>query len=248
MNQPLPLQDRVAIITGAGSRGGQGEAEARLFAENGARVVIADLPGSEGAAIAAELGDRGLFVDLDVTSEEAWTACVARVAEHWAHPDILVNNAGVWLAKRLEETSAAEFRRVVEINETGTFLGMAAVVEGMKERRSGAIVNICSVAGMKGGGQPFAYAASKWAVRGMTRVAAYDLAPFGIRVNSISPGVVATPMIGGGPEELERLASFIPSGRVAEPREIATVALFLASDASSYVSGIEVTADAALTA
>lgn len=246
MNQSL--QDRVAIITGAGSRGGQGEAEARLFVEAGARVVIADLPGSDGAAIAAELGDRGRFVELDVTSEEAWAACVDQVAAHWGHPDILVNNAGVWLAKRLEETSPAEFRRVVEINETGTYLGMAAVVEGMKQRGSGAILNICSVAGMKGGGQPFAYAASKWAVRGMTRVAAHDLAPFGIRVNSISPGVVDTPMIDGGPEVLEELASIIPSGRVADPGEIASVALFLVSDASSYVSGIEVTVDAALTA
>lgn len=242
------LAGRVVIITGAGSHGGQGEAEARLFAEQGARVVIADLPSSAGREVAAELGDQGFFVELDVTSEAQWAGCVAAVADHWGHPDVLVNNAGVWLMKQLEETSPEEYRRVVEVNQTGTYLGMAAVVPGMKERGSGSIVNICSVAGMKGGGQPFAYAASKWAVRGMTRVAAYDLAPHGIRVNSISPGVVDTPMIEGGPEVLEHLASMVPSGRVARPEEIAQVALFLASDASSYISGTEIMVDSALTA
>lgn len=242
------LEGRVVIITGAGSRGGQGEAEARLFAERGARVAIADLGGSDGAAIAAELGERGMFVEIDVTDEASWDACVRTVADRWGHPDVLVNNAGVWLMKPLEETSLAEYRHVVEVNQVGTFLGMAAVVPGMRERGSGAIVNICSVAGMKGGGQPFAYAASKWAVRGMTRVAAHDLAPYGIRVNSVSPGVVDTPMIEGGPEVLDALARSIPSGRVAAPGEIAEIVVFLASDASSYVSGIEVTADAALTA
>lgn len=242
------LQGRVALITGAGSRGGQGEAEARLFAEQGAQVVIADLPGSAGVEIAAELGERVSFIELDVTSEEAWSTCVAGVTERFGHPDVLVNNAGAWLMKPLEETSLSEFQRVVDVNQTGTFLGMAAVVPGMKERGSGVIVNICSTAGMKGGGQPFAYAASKWAVRGMTRVAAYDLAPHGIRVNSISPGVVDTPMIEGGAEVLDHLAGRIPSGRVAQPEEIASIALFLASDASSYISGTEIAADAALTA
>lgn len=242
------LEGRIALVTGAGSRGGQGESEARLLAENGARVVVADLAGSDGPAIANELGSRGMFVELDVTDEAAWRACIETVSAQWGHPDVLVNNAGVWLMKNLEETSLEEYQRVVEVNQTGTFLGMAAVVPGMKEKGSGSIVNICSVAGMKGGGQPFAYAASKWAVRGMTRVAAHDLARHGIRVNSISPGVVDTPMIDGGSEVLDHLATMIPSGRVAAPGEIAAIVLFLASDASSYVSGTEITADAALTA
>ncbi|MFV0252723.1 MAG: SDR family oxidoreductase [Beutenbergiaceae bacterium] len=242
------LAGNVAIITGAGSRGGQGEAEARLFVEQGARVAIADLPGSQGSAIAAELGDQAMFIELDVTSEPGWAACVAAVTGRWSAPDVLINNAGVWLQKDLEETSLAEYERVVAVNQVGTFLGMAAVVPGMRALGGGSIVNICSVAGMKGAGQPFAYAASKWAVRGMTRVAAHDLAADGIRVNSISPGVVDTPMIEGGAPMVAHLAQMVPSGRVAEPVEIAQVALFLASSASSYVSGIEVTADAALTA
>lgn len=196
----------------------------------------------------ADLGSEALFVELDVTDEASWTNAVTAATEDFGSIDILVNNAGVWLARGLLETSKADYERVVAINQTGVFLGMAAVVPGMKAAGGGSIVNICSVAGMKGGGQPFAYAASKWAVRGMTRVAAYELAPHNIRVNAISPGVVDTPMIEGGREALKSLAANIPMGRVARPEEIAAIALFLASDASSYISGTEITADAALTA
>lgn len=242
------LANQIALITGAGSIKGQGAAEARLFIENGARVAIADLPSSQGAKIAHELGENALFIELDVTSEEGWKKTVNTVTEHWGAPDILVNNAGLWLMKGMMETSLSEYERLVAVNQTGIFLGMAAVVPGMMQKGGGAIVNKCSVSGMKGGEQPFAYAASKWAVRGMTRVAAYELAPHKIRINSISPGVVDTPMIDGGQETLDYLAAKIPSGRVAQPEEIAEISLFLASNASSYVSGTEVAADAALTA
>lgn len=242
------LTGKIAFITGAGSIGGQGEAEARLFVEHGARVVIADLPGSAGAQIAQSLGENGMFVPLDVTSPQQWTDAVAHVEETWGTITVLLNTAGIWLMKGIEETSPEEYKHVIDVNQYGMYLGMAAVIPGMKKAGGGAIVNTCSVSGMKGSGQPFAYAASKWAVRGMTRSAAFELAPFGIRINSISPGVVDTPMIDGGAEVLNFLASSIPSGRVARPEEIATIALFLASDASSYVSGTEITADAALTA
>ena len=242
------LKDRVAIVTGAGSLLGQGAATARLFAREGCLVVIADLRGTAGNQVAAELGEQGLYTPLDVTDESAWADVVAATVARWGRIDVLVNNAGLWLQKGLLDTTAEEYNRVVAVNQTGVFLGMAAVAPIMRDHGGGAIVNTCSVAGMKGGGQPHAYAASKWAVRGMTRTAAFELAAYGIRVNAISPGVVDTPMIEGGPEAVQRLASTIPSGRVALPEEIANITLFLASDASSYVSGTEITADAALTA
>lgn len=242
------LAGKVAVVTGAGSPLGQGAAIARLFAGEGARVVVADLPSTAGAEVAGELGEQGWFQPLDVTDEAAWARLVTATRERWGRIDVLVNNAGVWLQKGLLDTTAGEYARVVAVNQTGVFLGMAAVAPVLRDQGGGVIVNTCSVAGMKGGGQPHAYAASKWAVRGMTRAAAYELAPYGIRVNAVSPGVVATPMIEGGPEVLERLAAMVPSGRVGQPTEIARIVLFLASDASSYVSGTEVTADGALTA
>ncbi|HEY8453037.1 MAG: glucose 1-dehydrogenase [Micromonosporaceae bacterium] len=242
------LTGKVAIVTGAGSARGQGAAVARLFAREGARVVVTDLPHTAGAEVAAELGEQGWFQELDVTDQRAWAEVVAATRRRWERIDILVNNAGVWLNKGLLDTTPEEYARVVAVNQTGVFLGMAAVAPVMRDQRSGVIINTCSVAGMKGGGQPYAYAASKWAVRGMTRAAAWELAPYGIRVNAISPGVVDTPMIEGGEPEVRRLATLVPSGRVAKPEEIATIALFLASDASSYVSGTEITADGALTA
>lgn len=242
------LTGRIALISGAGSVGGQGEAQARLFIDHGARVVIGDLPSSRGADIARELGDNAMFVELDVTSQDSWEAAVAAAKENWGSPNILSNTAGVWLMKGILETSLAEYQRVIAVNQVGVYLGMAAVLPDMKAAGSGAIVNLSSVSGVKGGGQPFAYTASKFAVRGMTRQAAHDMAKYGIRVNSICPGVVDTPMIHGGQEVLDMLASIIPSGRVGQPAEIAAIALFLVSDASSYVSGTEIVADAALTA
>lgn len=242
------LEGKVAIISGAGSTRGQGSAIACTFVDEGARVVAADLPSSGGAAVASELGRQAIFLPLDVTSEESWASVVRGALDRWGRIDILVNNAGVWLDKGLLDTSIQEYARVVAINQIGVFLGMSAVAPVLIAQGGGSIVNTCSVAGMKGGGQPHAYAASKWAVRGMTRTAAHELGPHGVRVNAISPGVVDTPMIEGGPEVLERLASAIPAGRVAQPDEIASIALFLASDASSYISGTEIVADGALTA
>lgn len=242
------LSGKIALVSGAGSVGGQGAAQARLFAEHGARVVLADLPSSRGREIAEKIGDNAMFVELDVTDESSWAAAVAATKEKWGAPNILSNTAGIWLMKGILETSFAEYQRVINVNQVGVYLGMAAVLPDMKAAGSGVIVNLSSVSGVKGGGQPFAYTASKWAVRGMTRQAAHDLAQYGIRINSICPGVVDTPMIDGGQEVLEHLASIIPSGRVAQPEEIASIALFLVSDASSYVSGTEVVADAGLTA
>lgn len=242
------LADKVVLITGAGSARGQGAAAARLFAEEGARVVATDLATSDSAATAAGLGPRVEFLALDVTCADEWTHAVNDVVARHGRIDVLVNNAGVWSDRPLLETEPEEYARVVAVNQTGVYLGMAAVAPTMCRQGAGAIVNTCSVSGMKGAGQPFAYAASKWAVRGMTRSAAHELAPHGVRVNAVSPGVVDTEMIRGGAEVLDRLAAQIPIGRVATPDEVARVVLFLAGQASSHVSGTEISVDAALTA
>lgn len=242
------LDGRVAVITGAGSRGGQGEAEAALLTSEGARVVLADLPSSAGSEIAGEIGPTARFAPLDVTRAAEWSELVGQVSAEWGRIDVLVNNAGVWLDRGLLDTSPDEYRRVVEVNQTGVFLGMWAVAPVMVAAGSGSIVNVSSTAGLKGAGMPHAYAASKWAVRGMSRAAAWELAPRGVRVNTILPGVIDTPMIEGGRENLERLARLVPSGSVGTPREVAQLVLFLSSDASSHISGAEITIDAAFTA
>ncbi len=242
------LGGKVALITGAGSVGGQGAAEARLFAVEGARVIVTDLPNSSGARVAAEIGEQAEFIPLDVTDADAWAGVVAHVTDRFGRLDVLVNNAGIWLAKGILNTSAEEFRKVVEINQTGVFLGMAAFAPVMQASGSGSIINTSSNAGLKGGGMPLAYAASKWAVRGMTRAAAWELAPYGVRVNAICPGVIDTPMIEGGQEVLDMLAKTSPMGRVGAPEEVAQLVLFLASDASGYVTGGEFVIDGAITA
>lgn len=243
------LDGKVAIITGGGSTLGQGGAEARLFAEQGAAgVVLIDLPGSQGAAIAAEIGERALYIEHDVRDDAAWPAVIAQVLERFGTIDVLVNNAGVWFDEPLVDTTPADYRAVVETNQVGVFLGTYFVAPVMIAAGKGSIINTCSSAGMIGRGQPHAYAASKWAVRGMTIAAAAELASKGVRVNAVSPGVVDTPMIAGGAPEVERLKHFVPQGRVAQPQEIATLVAFLASDASDYINGAVIPIDGAITA
>jgi len=242
------LDGKVAIITGAGSPLGQGGAEAEMFAAEGAsKVVIIDLPESEGEQVAAALGDVGRFIPFDVTDADKWSGLKSTVVADYGGVDVLVNNAGVWLAKGVLDTSPEEFRQVVNVNQTGVFLGMWAIAPLMRDAGRGSIVNISSNAGLKGGGMPQAYAASKWAVRGMSRAAAWELAPFGVRVNAVCPGFIATPMIEGGQEVLDHLATISRSGRVGLPVEIARLVTFLASDQSSYISGAEIAADDAYT-
>jgi len=242
------LSGRIAVVTGAGSRAGQGAAEARVLAAHGAFVLVADLPSSDGEAVAEDIGSSASFQPLDVTDADEWAELRRRVEREFGRVDVLVNNAGIWLAKGLLETNPDEYDRVVAVNQRGVFLGMSTLAPLMVQRGSGSIVNTSSTAGLKGGGMPHAYAASKWAVRGMSRAAAAELAPHGVRVNAIFPGFVATPMIEGGSAVLDELAKLVPLGRVAQPEEIAQVVLFLASDASAYVSGAEIAIDAAFTA
>src|SRR4051812_48893389 len=188
------LSGKVALITG-GARG-QGEAEARLFVAEGASVMIGDLSDDDGKRIAADLGDGGAYQHHDVTSEDDWSSIVQATREVFGRIDILVNNAGIFRMIKMLETSLEEYRQITDVNQVGTFLGMKTVAPVMIEQGDGgSIVNISSVAGLRGGGAAFAYSASKWAVRGMTKGAALELARHRIRVNSVHPGLVTTPML-----------------------------------------------------
>jgi 3alpha(or 20beta)-hydroxysteroid dehydrogenase len=236
----------VAIVTGAASPRGQGAADARLLVREGASVVLTDVVDEAGEGTAGALGERAAYRHLDVTSEEGWAGVVSWTVERYGRVDVLVNNAGIWLARAIDETSLADYRRVVDVNQVGAFLGIRAVVPAMKDGGGGSIVNVSSLAGLRGAQVSAAYAASKWAVRGMSRQAAAELAPYGIRVNAIFPGYVDTEMIEAGHDEI---AQRVPLGRrLASPEEVAEAVVFLASDAASYVTGAELVIDGAVTA
>jgi 3alpha(or 20beta)-hydroxysteroid dehydrogenase len=238
------LQDKVVIITGAAR--GQGEATARLFASEGARVVLTDVLAQEGQQAARDIGGSAVFLDHDVSSEEAWTRVVQDTVGRFGKIDVLVNNAAVTLFAPLMETSESDFDRVLSINLIGCFLGMKAVVPTMTTARRGSIVNISSVNGLRGTVGMSAYDAGKWAVRGMSKAVALELAPKGIRVNTVHPGAIDTPMLNpGGSPNLDKMAKDfgIAFGRVGRPEEVAHASLFLASDDASYVSGAELAVD-----
>ena len=235
------MQDKVAIVTGAAS--GQGAAEARLFVAEGAKVVVSDLSES-GAAVAAQLGDDGHFIRHDVGDETGWAEVIEQTLERFGRLDVLINNAGVYKPASLIDTDTALWDLHCRVNQLGVFLGMRAAVGAMRRTGGGSIVNVSSNAGLNNVPGMFAYATSKWAVRGMTKLAASELASLGIRVNSIHPGIIDTPMLGENtPERLELFESMIPMRRMGTPEEVARLVLFLASDASSYVTGAEVTVD-----
>jgi 3alpha(or 20beta)-hydroxysteroid dehydrogenase len=240
------FRGRVVLITGAASERGQGAAEARRFAAAGAAVVLADVSDDEGVRTAAAIGERASYVRLDVTDDARWGEVVGRVVEEHGRLDVLVNNAGLWHAGSLADTSPGDFRRVVEVNQVGVFLGMRAVAPVMRAAGSGSIVNVSSNAALRvalpnlAGGKAQAYVASKWAVRGMTRAAALELAPSGVRVNSVYPGPTDTAMIGAGHDAI---AAGLPLQRLATADEIAAVVLFLASEACAYMNGAEIAVD-----
>ena len=239
------LKDKIILITG-GARG-QGAAEARLFVSEGARVVITDVLEDQGRALAAELGQSASFVKHDVTSETDWAAAIA-AAQALGGLHGMVNNAGIYQPARLMDTDVQLFERHMRVNQLGCFIGMKSVVPLMEKSGGGSIVNISSVAGLRGSPGAIAYSATKWALRGMTKAAAVDLAPKGIRVNSIHPGPIDTEMLNVRTTE-ERAArlQLVPMKRMGTVDEIANLVLFLVSNESSYITGAEVALDGGAT-
>jgi 3alpha(or 20beta)-hydroxysteroid dehydrogenase len=235
------LDGKIILISG-GARG-QGAAEARLFVAEGARVVIGDVRDDQGRQLAAELGQNAAFVRHDVTSETDWASALqAAAALGGLHG--LVNNAGIYQPRSMLETDTALFERHVRVNQLGPFLGMKAVVPLMEKSGGGSIVNISSTAGLRGSPGAFAYSATKWALRGMTKAAAVDLAPRRIRVNSIHPGPIDTEMlhVRTPAENAERLLQ-VPMKRMGTVDEIAHLVLYFLADESGYVTGAEVAID-----
>lgn len=239
------LDGRVAIITG-GARG-QGAVEGQLFVDEGATVVLTDVLDDEGGQTAAEVGCE--YLHHDVAAEADWDAVVADVMERHGRIDVLVNNAGIFQGAGLMNTSVSDYDRMLAINARGVFLGMQKVGAAMADAESGSIINISSVAGLMGTMGSFAYSASKWAVRGMTKSAAKELGRRNVRVNSVHPGYIDTEMLAQtsvfteDDDRTRRVLRQVPLRRIAEPAEVGRVVLFLASDASSYCTGQEFTVD-----
>ena len=240
------LDDKVAIVTGAAR--GTGAATARRFAAEGARVVLADVLEEAGRAVAKEIGDAACFVHLDVGSEAEWRRAVSESAERFGRLDVLVNNAAVLHMASIADTEVADFERVVRVNQLGTFLGIKSVIEPMKRAGGGSIVNVASVDGLRGQNGIVAYASSKWAVRGITRVAALELGRFGIRVNAVCPEAgsahMVQPYMPPGVEVEKVIPRMQPNLATQRSRsldeligDVVNAVLFLASDESRSCTG-----------
>lgn len=234
------LTGRVAVISGAAR--GMGAAHARELVREGAAVVLGDILDEQGAALAEELGAAARFVHLDVSQPDQWGDVVSTAVSAFGSLDVLVNNAGIVNGGPLQKYALSAWQRIVEINLTGTFLGIQAATATMIARRRGSIINVSSIEGLRGSAFSHGYVASKFGVRGLTKSAALELAPHGIRVNSVHPGMIRTPMIDGIPEDLLP----IPLGRPGEPAEVSKFVCFLASDESSYATGAEFVVDGGL--
>jgi 3alpha(or 20beta)-hydroxysteroid dehydrogenase len=243
------LAGKVAIVTGAAR--GIGEATARLFAAEGARVLLTDKRDDLGREVAADIGAAARYVSLDVTSEDDWAAGVAACAAAFGGVDVLVNNAGIIRVIPLLETDLDTFRKVLDTNLVGAFLGMKAVAPAMQARGGGSIVNFSSPQGLEGRAAMPAYTASKFGVRGLTRTAAIDLGPLGIRVNAVVPGPTRTAMTarkGWTDADYDAVYGGYPLARMAVPEEIARMCLFLASDDASFCTGADFVVDGGVTA
>jgi 3alpha(or 20beta)-hydroxysteroid dehydrogenase len=247
---PPALEGKVALITGAAR--GVGEATARRFVTEGAQVVLADVRDDAGSALAAELGDAARYEHLDVTSETAWAAAVDHIRKREAHLEVLVNNAAILLFASLLETTPEQYLDVFRVNQLGPFLGMRAAAPLLIESGGGSIVNLSSTQGIEGFPGLLAYVSSKFAVRGMTKTVALELASQNVRVNSVHPTGIRTPMLeelgadrrGGGAGAGTR----VPMGRLCAPEEVAAMILFLASNESSMCTGAEFLVDGGATA
>jgi 3alpha(or 20beta)-hydroxysteroid dehydrogenase len=241
------LDGKVALVTG-GARG-MGEAHVRLFVAEGAKVVFGDLLDAEGKAVEHDVGDDCRYVHHDVTEEDDWANAVDAAISAFGRLDVLVNNAGILRFGFIADTTLTEFRRVLDVNLVSQWLGIRAVTPSMTAAGGGSIVNISSIEGFIGAAGMSAYSASKFGIRGLTKAAARELGQHKIRVNSIHPGGIMTPMVAdAGPEiwkhvDVKAFLAQLPAQRFGEPAEISRLALFLASDEASYCSGAEFVAD-----
>lgn len=252
------VDGKVVLITGGG--GAQGAVEAELFAAEGGSVIVADVLGEAAEAVAKTLRarrGRATAVVLDVSSEESWTDVVETALQQYGRLDVLVNNAAILSREGIEGTSREAWDRTIAVNQTGVWLGMKAVLPSMKESGRGSVVNISSVDGIVGKGSAAAYQASKAAVRLLTKTAAIEYAPFGVRVNAVCPGLMnarmkavvgASATSGSTSNLIESLLARTPMGRMAEPEDVAYGVLYLASDESKYVTGTDLVIDGGYTA
>ncbi|MDR6201119.1 3alpha(or 20beta)-hydroxysteroid dehydrogenase [Microbacterium sp. SORGH_AS428] len=236
------VSGKVALISG-GARG-MGASHARLLVQEGAQVVIGDLLDAEGESLVAELGEAARYVHLDVTKYEDWDAAVALAESAFGRLDIVVNNAGIATFGSIETYELAQWDQIIAINLTGVFYGIKAAIEALKRSGAGSIINVSSTAGLQGYEALPGYNAAKFGVRGLTKNAALDLGRYNIRVNSIHPGVIRTPMTDG----LDTAQNHVALHRVGEPIELSNLVLFLASDESSFSTGAEFVADGGETA
>jgi 3alpha(or 20beta)-hydroxysteroid dehydrogenase len=242
------LRDKVALVTGAAS--GLGLATARLLVASGATVVACDVRGDDGERLAAELhpdGRRARFLPLDVAREDDWQRIAQTISNEIGALHVLINNAGIIVRRRVTEATLDDWRRVMDVNVTGAFLGIRQMAPIMRDSGGGAIVNVSSTAGIVAH-HDVAYTASKWAMRGLTKSAALDLVRWNIRVNSVHPATIATALTDAAPAgHLEANRRAIPMGREATGEEVAEVILFLASERSSFMTGSEIVVDGGLT-
>lgn len=242
------LDGKVAIITG-GARG-MGASHAKKFLEEGAKVMITDILEKEGEALASELGDNIRFMKHDVTKSSEWEKVVAETESAFGPVSVLVNNAGIVMLKPIDEITEEDYRKIIDINQVAVFLGMKHVHKSMSQAKNGSIINISSVSGLRGNSGSVAYDASKFAVRGMTKTAAVEFGAEGIRVNSIHPGIIETPMImqEDAKDLVREMAKAVPLQRTAQPVEVSNLVVYLASDESSYSTGSEFVIDGGMTA
>ena len=234
------VDDKVALISG-GARG-MGAADARMLVAEGAKVVIGDILDAEGTALAEELGASARYVHLDVTSAEDWKAAVDTALEAFGKLNVLVNNAGIVQLAPLKTLDVERWQKVLDVNLTGPLLGTKAVIDPMVAAGGGSIINVSSIEGMRGAAWVHSYVASKWGLRGLTKSTALELAPEKIRVNSIHPGFIRTPMTKHLPDDMVTA----PMGRAGTPDEVAAFVVFLASDESSFSTGSEYVVDGGL--